>query len=139
MEYVRTMLPEMLARFGPDETRALVGRAARLVGMQCYDETAGALGVVPGGAAGFARYLAGMARAQGESVEVDSAGEGAIVRQDGWRLMRGIEPLDPAGFDAWNELWRGALSVHDRRLTLEVSRRGADGARAVEWRIGKRP
>ena len=151
MEYVRTMLPEMLTRFGPDETRALVGRAARLVGMQGYDETAAALGVTPGGAAGFARYLAGMAGAQGESVTVEAAGGEAaggeapggeapggeaIVRQDGWRLMRGIEPLDHAGFDAWSELWHGALSVHDRRLALEVAR-GSD--RSIEWRIGRRP
>src|SRR5262245_4489913 len=35
MEYVRSMLPEMLGLFGPDGTRALLGRTARLIGMQC--------------------------------------------------------------------------------------------------------
>src|SRR5262245_45051002 len=74
VEYVRTMLPVMLELCGPDETRALLGRAARLIGMQCYDETAARLGVAPGGAAGFARYLAALARAQGETVQVEAAG-----------------------------------------------------------------
>ncbi|HUG35982.1 MAG TPA: hypothetical protein VML54_03470 [Candidatus Limnocylindrales bacterium] len=133
MEYVRSMLPEMLALVGTEETRTLVGHAARLIGMQLYDETAARLGVRARDAAAFAAYLAAMARAQGEEVEVDATGREAVVRQAGWRLMRGIEPLDPAAFDGWNGLWEGALAVHNRRLTLTVSL--PSGGR-VEWRIG---
>jgi hypothetical protein len=70
----------------------------------------------------FARYLAALARAQGETVEVEDGTGGASVRLRGWRLARGLEPLDPAAFDAWSELWRGALAAHDRRLRLEAVR-----------------
>jgi len=138
IEYVRTMLPVMLELGGPDQTRALLGRAARLIGMQCYDETAARVGVAGGGAAGFARYLSALARAQGEAVEVDEAGGEAVVRQDGWRLVRGLGPLDPAAFDAWNGLWDGALSVHDRSLRLAVRRRPDRGDAGIEWRIAPR-
>jgi len=135
MEYVRSMLPEMLGLFGPDETRGLLGHAARLVGMQSYDETAARLGIRPGEPAAFARYLTAMARAQGEVVEMDAGGGDAVVRQNGWRLAHGLGALDPAAFDAWNALWEGALSVHNRRLRLEVTRRADRGDACFEWRI----
>ena len=52
------------------------------------------------------------------------------VRQRGWMLMQGLTG-EPAAFDAWNELWAGALSVHNRRLALDTARNG-DG---IVWRI----
>jgi hypothetical protein len=120
MEYVRTMLPVLLELLGPADTRRLLGHAARLIGMQLYDETARLIGLTGAGPAVFARYLAALAQAQGEDVEVDAAGGRARVRQRGWRLARGLPALDPAAFDAWCELWRGALAAHDPRLVLEV-------------------
>ena len=41
----------------------------------------------------------------------------------------------PHVFDVWNELWVGALSIHDRHLRLEVTRRLDAGNGRVEWRI----
>jgi hypothetical protein len=93
-----------------------------LIGMQYHDETARLLGIADSGPAAFARYLAALARAQGEEVEVSTEPGRARVRQKGWRLARGLEPLDPAAFDAWAELWHGALAAHDRRLRLAVTR-----------------
>ena len=125
MEYVRTSLPVLLELLGPADTRRVLGHAARLIGMQYHDETARLLGIADSGPAGFARYLAALAAAQGEEVEVSSEpGEPgrARVRQKGWRLARGLERLDPAAFDAWAELWHGALAAHDRRLRLAVTR-----------------
>jgi hypothetical protein len=122
MEYVRTTLPVALALLGPDDTRALLGHAARLIGMQYHDETARLLEIDGRGPEPFARYLAALAEAQGETVEV-AAGRGrASVRLRGWRLVRGLEPLDPAAFEAWGELWRGALAAHDRSLRLDAAR-----------------
>ena len=46
-----------------------------------------------------------------------------LVRRPTWRLMRGLEPLSPAVFEAWNGLLEGALAVHDRFLLLEVTSR----------------
>ncbi len=126
MEYIRTMLPVLLDLLGPGDTRRLLGHAARLIGMQYYHETARLLGITGSSPPDFARYLAALARAQGEDVEVDAAGGHPRVRQKGWRLVRDLPPLEPAAFEAWCELWRGALAAHDRRLALEVT--GGPGA-----------
>jgi len=120
MEYVRTTVA--LELLGPVDTRALLGHAARLIGMQLHDETARLLEIEGRGPEPFARYLAALARAQGETVEVEAGSGRASVRLRGWRLARGLEPLDPAAFEAWCELWRGALAAHDRRLRLEAAR-----------------
>jgi hypothetical protein len=130
MEYVRSLIPTMLALFGPDETRTELGRAARLIGMQLYDETAALLGVEPGSPEAFAAYLAGLAAAQGEAVEIAAEAGAMVVRQAGWRLMDGLDP-QAAGFEAWNRLFEGALAVHNRRLRLDA-RRTPDG---LDWRI----
>jgi hypothetical protein len=122
MEYVRTTLPVALALLGPDDTRALLGHAARLIGMQYHDETARLLEIDGRGPEPFARYLAALAGAQGEAVEVTAGRGRASVRLRGWRLVRGLEPLDPAAFEAWSELWRGALAAHDRSLRLDAAR-----------------
>ena len=90
--------------------------------MQYHDETARLLGITDSGPAAFARYLAALAAAQGEEVEVSTEPGRARVRQKGWRLARGLEPLDPSAFHAWAELWHGALAAHDRRLRLTVTR-----------------
>lgn len=122
MEYVRTALPVLLGLLGPADTRRVLGHAARLIGMQYHDETARLLGIADAGPAAFARYLAALAAAQGEEVAVSGEPGRARVRQKGWRLARGLEPLDPAAFDGWAELWHGALAAHDRWLRLSVTR-----------------
>jgi hypothetical protein len=136
MEYVRTTLPVLLDLLGPTDARGLLGHAARLVGMQYHDETARLLGIEHTGAGAFARYLAALARAQGEEVAIEGDDDRAAVRLKGWRLVRGLEPLDPAAFSAWCELWHGALAAHDRRLRLDVTREpGGD----VRFRVSPAP
>jgi len=133
MEYVRSMLPTMLELFGSEKAEAHLGRAARLIGLQFYDETAALLGVPGGGARNFAVYLAALAAAQGEQVEVRHEGGAVSVAQLGWRLMDGVKRVDEAAFRAWNGLWEGALAAHDRDLRLETTREG-DG---IVWRIAR--
>jgi hypothetical protein len=127
MEYVRTMLPTMLSLFGAEETLALLGRAARLIGLQFYEETAALLGIGGRGAAAFAHYLAALQAAQGEEVKIES---GAVI-QKGWRLMEGVTLDGDAAFAAWNALWEGALCVHKRALSLSTARDGE----TIVWRI----
>ena len=122
MAYVRTALPVLLELLGPADTRRVLGHAARLIGMQYHDETMRLLGIADSGPAAFARYLAALAAAQGEEVAVSSEPGRARVRQKGWRLARGLEPLDAAAFEGWAELWHGALAAHDRWLRLSVTR-----------------
>jgi hypothetical protein len=120
MEYIRTALPVLLDQLGAADTRRVLGHAARLIGMQYFDETARLLGIAGSGPATFARYLAALAAAQGEEVEVAAEPGWARVRQKGWRLASG--PLDPVAFEGWGELWHGALAAFDRRLRLVVER-----------------
>jgi hypothetical protein len=135
MAYVRSILIELVGLFGPAEAVHLGGLAARQIGMQFYPATAALLGVEPGGAAGFARYLERIGRAQGDDTTATVDDRGAVVRQTTWRLMAGLEALSPAVFDAWNALWIGASSVHDRHLRLAVSGRLDAGDPWVEWTI----
>jgi hypothetical protein len=127
MEYVRSLLPSMLELFGAQEAGALVGRTARLIGLQYYDEMAALIGLGGNGAEDFAALLAALAAAQGEEVERD----GTTVTQHGWRLMQGVAAGDTL-FAAWNALWEGAAAVHNRGLRVAAERR-ADG---IVWRIG---
>jgi len=122
MEYVRTALPVVLELLGPADTRTVLGHAARLIGMQYHDQTVALLGIEGTGPEPFAGYLAALAHAQGEEVAVEAGPGGASVRLRGWRLARGLDPIDPAAFEAWCELWHGALAAHDRRLRLEAIR-----------------
>lgn len=138
MEYIRTMLPRMAELFGPADAAALGNLAGRLIGMQHYAETAALLSAGGEGAAGFARWLAAMAEAQGDRAEWSAEGETVRVRQTGWRLMQGLGPLPPSVFDAWNGLWQGALAVHDRFLVLEVLQRPDYGDPQIEWRIRRK-
>lgn len=138
MTYVRTMLVELVNLFGPAEAVHLGGLAARQIGMQFYPATAALLGVAPGGAPTFARYLTEIGRAQGDDTATASDDVTVVVRQTTWRLMSGLEPLSSAVFDAWNELWTGALSIHDRHLRLAVGRRLDAGDGGIEWRIRSR-
>ena len=138
MEYVRSALPELVAGFGAAEARHLGGITGRLIGMQYYAETAALLGVASRDAVGFAEYLTRFAEAQGDRAAWTADGEDVIVEQATWRLMDGVTPLADAAFDAWNELWVGALSVHHRRLVLDVERRIDRGDGMIRWRIRRR-
>jgi hypothetical protein len=135
MTYVRTLLVELVGAFGPADAVHLGGLAARQIGMQFYPATAALLGVDAGGAAAFARYLAEIGRAQGDDTTETHGDGAATVGQTTWRLMAGLDPLSPAVFDAWNELWIGALSIHDRHLRLTVTRRPDTADRRLEWQI----
>ena len=130
MEYVRSMLPSMLELFGAVDANELVGRTARLIGLQLYEEVANLLAISGNSPGDFALLLASLAAAQGEVVELAREGEAALVTQKGWRLMHGLSAGDSM-FGAWNALWQGALAVHNRRLALHSERR--DGS--VRWRI----
>ena len=119
MEYVRSLLPTMIELFGAAEAEALVGRAARLIGLQFYEETAAMLGVAGDDAAAFGRYLGALQRAQGEDVRVEPEEGSCTLAQVGWRLMAGVAPAGDAAFRAWNALWEGALAAHNRDLKLD--------------------
>ncbi len=135
MEYVRTLVPTLIELLGTADAEAEIGRAARLIGLQFHEETALALGMTPGagGAAGFARWLAALLKAQGEDVRCDTGGTAATVRQHGWRLMDGVTLGDAAAtLRAWNELWVGAALAHDRFMTVTLA---GDPGGTITWTL----
>jgi hypothetical protein len=134
LAYVRTILPVLPAVLGPEHGAAVAGRAARVIGMQYYDEVTALLGVQGGDAAAFADWLARLLTAQGEAVERTEQGGAPAVRMTGWRLL-GDDPGAAAAFGAWNALWEGALAVHDRRLRLETDFAPGPGGPVVTWRV----
>ena len=132
VEYLRSLVPTLNELFGAAEMAALLGRTARLIGMQFHDELADMLGVRERSPGNFLILLSALLRASGERVEAD----GAELRQRGWKAMDGVTGVPPGAFAAWNELVVGLLSVHDRFLVLETEdRRAGDGL--IVWRVAQ--
>jgi hypothetical protein len=138
MDYAQGMLFELVQRFGPADGGFLGHVTGKLIGMQLHQHIASLLPPIQGDAAGFGELLATLARAQGDDVEVERSGTDVIVRQQTWRLARDTHKPSPAIFDAWNGLWQGLLSVHNRRLRLDVTARLDSGDDRFEWRIRPR-
>ena len=131
MEYVRNILPEIVRLFGPEEGRNLARTTGKLIGMQYYEETAALLNVTDGSAKSFGKFMVRMGQGQGDDTASETIDGETIVRQSTWRLMRGLEGLHPAVFDAWNGLWEGALASHNRRLNMDV----VFGDDVIKWTI----
>jgi hypothetical protein len=135
MDYITSILPETIAVLGPEEGGHIAGAAARLVGMQTFDEAAALLGGVAAGPAGFATAFARLARGQGDDANLHMDGATASVRQTTWRLMAEREALSPAVFNAWNELWVGAALAHDRFMRVELTERRDRGDASWRWQF----
>lgn len=135
MDYARTLVLEMAGAFGPAVTVEVGGRAARQIGMQHYDRVAALLGVDERTPESFGEWLARLGHAQGDDTVAGREGAEVVVRQTTWRLMDGAPGVPPAAFEVWNELWVGALSLHDRHLRLDA---GRDAAGVIVWRIRSR-
>ena len=136
MDYITSIVPEAIAVLGPDQGGSLAGAAARLVGMQTFDQVAALLGGVEAGAAGFAAAFARLAKGQGDDAELQVDGTRATVRQTTWRVMDEREAPAPAVFDAWNELWIGAGLAHDRFMRVDVTDRRDRGDACWGWQFG---
>lgn len=138
MEYAKNALIELAAQFGPMDATVYGGITAQLIGKQFYRKTADLLGITGDSPEDFARYLTRMAIGHDDEAEWEAKGNAVHVRQKGWRLMRGAEAQPASVFDSWNQLWQGALAVHNRALVLEVQQRQDYGDDCFEWRIRKR-
>lgn len=130
VDYVRTMLAVLEGLLGARDASVELGRVARLVGLQFYEETAA-------GAAGFAQWMADALRAQGEDVACAERGGAVSLRIPGWRLAEGLSLADQSrAFAGWNGVWAGACAAHDRFLRFEVATDlKPDGALSACWTI----
>ena len=139
VQYIRSLLPELVRLIGDREAAQLGRNAAYLIGMQSYDNTAATIGLRDPSAAGFAVYLATLLAAGGDAVETETDGDDLLVRSKSWRMMEERPHVTPGCFDAWNGLWEGALAVHNRHLALSVDARMDEGAPFWQWRIRPAP
>ena len=136
LNYIRNGLSELVATMDPTEAIALSKRAAGLIGLQYFSETADMIGAVDGSLEDCAAYLAEMFRGMGDEVEAIALPDGAIeIKHSGLRVIKDL-PEDEARivFDCWSELWKGAARSQRLLKTLEVER---DGLQAI-WRLSLR-
>jgi hypothetical protein len=139
LEYVRSGLPRLVEIFGPAEAGHLGRVTGKLVCAQLYRQTADLLGMrASGGPEAFGTFMLRLAAGEGDEAHMALQDDAVLVRRESWRLMRGLEPLSPAVFEAWNGLLEGALAVHDRFCGLEVLSRADWGDDAFVWRIRPR-
>jgi hypothetical protein len=138
MEYIRTGLPRLGELFGPAEAAHLGRVAGQLIGAQFYRECAATIGVGGNSAEDFARYMVQLAAGEGDAATISHADGAVLVHRSSWRLTRGLAPLSPSIFEAWNGLLEGALAVHDRFLVLETLSRLDYGDPNFTWRIRRR-
>lgn len=139
MEYVRSGLPRLVELFGPAEAAHLGRITGQLVGAQSARTLAAAAGVDDWNAEGLARIMAWVAAGEGDAAEVAKDGDRAFVRRSSWRLMRGLECISPAVFDAWNGLHEGLCMALAPASVIDAPARLDLGDGHFEWRIRMRP
>ena len=141
MDYLRTALPVAIELFGTAEGLHLAGLAARQIGMHYHDRAVEILGADGASSTDFVSLLARVLAGQGDEVVVercDTGGDTGVIRERGFRLMRGVEHPAPEIFDAWVELWRGFAAAHDRRLQLDAERTAAGDCLLEVTKIARR-
>lgn len=132
MEYCRNGMRELAGVIGRARAEEIGRRSARLTGLQQWRGMAEALACEDGDAVEAARFLALAFGGMGDAASVEAQGAGAVVRQDGLRIVRGIEGEDRETLlAAWIELWRGAVASHRAFIDVEVEAEG-DG---LAWRL----
>jgi len=135
LNYIRNGLSELVKSMDAGEARALARRAAGLIGLQYFQETAAMIGAADDGLEDCADYLAAMFQGMGDEVLIASHGNTIEIEHRGLRVIKGLPETEAdLVFDCWSELWKGTARSQRIMKTLEVER---DGAVAV-WRLGLR-
>lgn len=127
MEYVRTAAPVAVQLFGPDDAGYLLHLTGKLIGMQHFDEIAPALGGDRGSAEAFANFLEALLVAQGDTADRDAG----FVRQDSWRIMRGVPDAHSVCTRVLDGLFEGLAMGCGRGISLT---RSGDAAPFV-WKV----
>jgi len=135
MEYVRTAAPAMVQLFGPEDAGYLLHLTGKLIGMQYFDEIAGALGFGRGDASNFAGFLRALFEAQDDAVEVSLAGDSFEIRQQSWKLMTDVADYHPACTKVLEGLFEGLAAGCGRRIPVDL-RPSPCGLPPLIWSIG---
>jgi len=121
MEYVRNGLCELRLVLGDDETLQLGSVAARLIGLQYFQDTLGLLGLQDGDLTAAAKYLSGMFDGMGDAVETHPQADSLEIVQKNLRIVRGLQGEERSLVLAcWIELWRGTLASQRQQKSAVV-------------------
>lgn len=135
LDYIRNGLVELKNVIGDEDCRELASRAARLIGLQYFAETAAMIEAADGDLTDAAHYLATMFNGMGDLTETESGSDSIDIKQSGLRVIRDLaEEEATIIFDCWAEIWRGVMSAQRQLKTLSVER-AADQA---TWSISTR-
>ena len=135
MEYVRTAAPAMVQLFGPEDAGYLLHLTGKLIGMQYFDEIAGALGFGRGDAPDFASFLRALFEAQDDVAEISETGGVFEIRQQSWKLMTDVGDYHPACTKVLEGLFEGLAAGCGRRISVHL-RPTACGLPPLIWSIG---
>jgi hypothetical protein len=137
MEYVRNGLCTLEEVIGEDQTKALGSLAARLIGLQYFQETKDALGGRDGDLHDAALYLTAMLEGMGDAVSINEDKASVVVIQQGLRITRDLSAdQSELVFDCWKDLWVGALQSMQTRRSLTAFHQNKDHESAtVRWLI----
>lgn len=132
LNYIRNGLIELAAVMDTPEAVTLAKRAAGLIGLQYFQETASLIGGTDGDLDDGAHYLAEMFRGMGDEVSISRESNAIQINQSGLRVIKDLSETDASlVFDCWAELWKGACRSQRVMKTLSVERSGSQ----AQWRI----
>ena len=113
VEFIRNSLIQLMEVIGQEEAQVLGGRAARLIGLQYFQETREIVGTDDGDTASAVQYLCRMFQGMGDSVEIVEAtadGETKLIHSN----LRIVRELDSVQCDlvlsCWQQIWQGSLA-----------------------------
>ena len=126
LNYIRNGLTELVQVLGADEAVSLGRRAANLIGLQYYSETAASVSAVDGDLDDCADYLATMFRGMGDEVVISRGADSLDIEHRGLRVIKGLPEAEATlVFECWAELWKGAVRSQRQIKVLEVRRHGS--------------
>ncbi|MGR8946706.1 MAG: hypothetical protein ACU84Q_01575 [Gammaproteobacteria bacterium] len=135
--YVKNGIQTLIEVLGRDEASTLGCRAARLIGLQYFPETAALLDAVDGDYRDSAKFLLAAFSAMGDiaELEFDSDSKCAVLTHRPASILKGVgDESRRVMLDCWLELWIGAIRSHRMMKSVEVQHQHD----SVVWTIADR-
>ncbi len=113
IEFIRNSLIELMGIVGKEEAQALGSRAARLIGLQYFQETREMIAAEDGDLQSAVQYLEKMFRGMGDEIGVIPAADAGEIRlvHSNLRIVRGLDSEErDLVLNCWQQLWQGAMS-----------------------------
>lgn len=122
MDYVCNGLITLQSVIGKEDTLALGGKAARLIGLQYLQDCLRLLDATEGSLQDAAEFFSRMMQGLGDVCEIESESSDSIVlRQSGLKLLRAQQAEDhPLLLSCWQQLWQGAAMSFQQRKILKL-------------------